>query len=72
MAQSGQQHPKADSGGKATYRLAIRVAADSVRFMVNDKPVGAVKAGAIATDGVAGLRINHNLHILTAPITISR
>lgn len=64
--------PKADSAGKATYSLAIRVAADSVRFMVNDKQVGAVKAGTIATDGIAGLRINHNLHVLTAPVSISR
>ena len=64
--------PKADSAGRATYSLAIRVAADSVRFMVNDKPVGAVKAGTVATDGVAGLRVNHNLHVLTAPVTISR
>jgi hypothetical protein len=64
--------PKADSAGKATYRLAVRVAADSVRFMVNDAQVGAVKAGSIATDGVAGVRVNHNLHVVTAPVTISR
>jgi hypothetical protein len=63
--------PKADSAGKATYRLAIRVAADSVRFLVNDGQVGAVKAGTVATDGVAGLRVNHNLHVLTAPVSIS-
>jgi hypothetical protein len=64
--------PKADSAGTATYRMAIRVGADSVRFMVNDKQVGAVKAGTIATDGVAGLRVNHNLHVLTSPVSISR
>jgi hypothetical protein len=64
--------PKADSAGKATYRLAIRVAPDSVRFLVNDKQVGAVKAGTIATDGIAGLRINHNLHVTTSPVSITR
>jgi hypothetical protein len=64
--------PKADSAGKATYRLAVRVGADSVRFIVNDAQVGAVKAGTVATDGVAGLRVNHNLHVVTAPVTISR
>ena len=63
--------PKADSAGKATYRLAVRVASDSVRFMVNDKQVAAVKAGTVPTTGVAGLRINHNLHVLTAPVSIS-
>jgi hypothetical protein len=64
--------PKADSAGKATYRLAARVGGDSVRFMVNDKQVAAVKAGSVPTAGVAGLRINHNLHVLTAPVAISR
>lgn len=63
---------KADSTGRATYRLSIRVAADSVRFMVDDKQVGAVKAGTIATNGVAGLRINHNLHVTTSPVAIAR
>lgn len=64
--------PKADSAGKATYRLAVRVSSDSVRFIVNDTPVAAVKAGSVPTTGVAGLRINHNLHVLTAPVSISR
>ncbi|MFL5562368.1 MAG: hypothetical protein ACJ79K_12920 [Gemmatimonadaceae bacterium] len=64
--------PKADSAGKARYRLAVRVATDSVRFMVNDKQVAAVKSGTVATDGVAGLRINHNLHVTTSPVAISR
>jgi hypothetical protein len=64
--------PKADSAGKATYRLAVRVAADSVRFLVNDKQVASVKAGTVPTDGVAGLRVNHNLHVLTSPVSISR
>ena len=64
--------PKADSAGKATYRLAVRVAADSVRFLVNDKQVAAVKAGAVQTAGVVGLRVNHNLHVLTAPVSISK
>jgi hypothetical protein len=63
---------KADSSGRATYRMSIRVAADSVRFMLNDKQVAAVKAGTIATNGVAGLRINHNLHVTTSPVAIAR
>lgn len=64
--------PKADSSGKATYRLAVRVDADSVHFLVNDQQVAALKAGTVATDGVAGLRINHNLHVTATPIAIAR
>jgi len=63
---------KADTAGRASNRMSIRVTADSVRFMLNDKQVAAVKAGTIATDGVAGLRINHNLHVTTAPVAIAR
>ena len=68
-------HPavgKQDSAGRATYRLTVHVAPDSVHFLIDDKLVHAVRAGAVPTDGVAGLRINHNLHVRTAPITIAR
>ncbi|NUO63108.1 MAG: hypothetical protein HOQ11_07270 [Gemmatimonadaceae bacterium] len=64
--------PRADSAGRGSYRLAVRVGADSVRFMVNDKQVGAVKAGTVATNGVAGVRVNHNLHVRTGPVRITR
>lgn len=64
--------PKADSAGKATYRLAIKSGTDSVHFLVNDKQVAALKAGTVATDGVVGLRINHNLHVRVTPPTIGR
>ena len=64
--------PKADSAGKGTYRLSIQSKPDSVRFLVNDKQVAALKAGTVATNGVVGLRNNHNLHVLTGPVNVSR
>ena len=64
--------PKADSAGKASYKLAVAVGADSVRFMVNDKAVGAAAKGSVPTDGVAGLRVNHNLHVLATPVSITK
>ncbi len=63
---------KADASGKARYTLAVRVGEDSVRFLVNGKQVGAAPKGAVPTDGVAGLRINHNLHVAATPVTISK
>ena len=68
-------HPavaKQDSAGRATYRLAVRSGTDSVRFLVGDQQVHAVRAGTVPTNGVAGLRINHNLHVRTSPIVIER
>ena len=64
--------PKQDDAGKASYRLSVQVAADSVRFMVNDSPVATVAKSAISAEGVAGLRINHNLHLTVQPVEVSK
>lgn len=65
--------PVADSAGRATYRLAIQVRPDSIRFRVNDVVAAALPNTAdVQTDGIAGLRINHNLRVRATPITITR
>jgi hypothetical protein len=64
--------PKADAGGKADYTLAIRVAADSVRFMINNAQVAALPKAGLPTDGAAGIRIGHNLHVTVQPVRITR
>jgi hypothetical protein len=62
--------PKADASGKATYALAASVAGDAVRFSVNGKQVASVAKAGLPTDGIAGLRINHNLHVRATPVSI--
>jgi hypothetical protein len=64
--------PTADAAGKATYAIGVQVAADSVHFLVNEKPVAAVVKGKLAVAGIAGVRINHNLHVMVKPLAISR
>ena len=64
--------PKEDASGKATYKLTVHVAPDTVHFMVNGKTVGAAPKSALPTDGIAGLRINHNLHVAVSPVAIER
>jgi hypothetical protein len=64
--------PKADASGKATYRLKAHVAADTVHFFVNDKLVTAVPKKDVSTDGIAGERINHNLHVRVEPVQITK
>lgn len=64
--------PKADAAGKATYVITVRVAPDSIRFAVNGKPVAAIASKGLAVDGIAGLRINHNLHVMVKPLQIGR
>ena len=68
----GKGVPKADAAGRATYKLTAHVAADTVHFLVNDSLVAAVPKTAVPTDGIAGLRVNHNLRVRTAPVQISK
>lgn len=64
--------PKQDGDGKASYRLSAQVTGDSVRFMVNDAAVATVARSAIMTDGIAGIRINHNLHLTVQPLALRK
>lgn len=62
--------PKADASGKASYALAAQVTGDAVKFVVNGKQVGSVSKAGLPTEGIAGLRINHNLHLKVSPVSI--
>jgi hypothetical protein len=64
--------PRADASGKASYELGVQVTGDSVRFLVNDREVASVPKASLPTDGVVGMRINHNLHVMVAPVEITR
>jgi len=46
--------------------------ADSVYFRVNGQPVAVLPASTTLTDGIVGLRINHNLRVTASPIVITR
>lgn len=62
--------PKQDASGKATYNLSVAVDHDSVKFIVNDKEVAALANTNLQSDGIAGIRVNHNLHVRVTPISI--
>jgi len=65
--------PEADAEGRATYRLQVQVRPDSVRFRVNDVVAAALpNTPELSTDGIVGLRINHNLRVRATPVTITR
>jgi hypothetical protein len=52
-------------GGAATNNVAVKVAADSVRFLVNDVQVGAVDAKnpMMPNAGIYGVRVNHGISV---------
>ena len=63
---------KIDDTPNATNDLAIKVAADSVRFFVNNTQVNAVPRSGMSADesGDVGLRVNHNLSVHVASFTV--
>ncbi len=64
--------PKEDESGKASYDIKVHFAPDTAHFLVNGKLVAAVPKKDVPSEGVAGLRINHNLHLDVQPVTISK
>ena len=62
--------PKQDASGKATYTLSATVTNNAILFSVNGKQVASVSKAGLPTDGIAGIRVNHNLHVRVTPISI--
>lgn len=61
--------------GSATNKLAIKVAGDVVTFMVNDKAVKTLKKSELdgaSTDGLVGMRLNHNLDLHITGFGVSK
>jgi len=64
---------KQDASGKATNTLTVDASRpDSLRLLVNGTQVAAIPGGHLgSTDGIVGLRVNHNLDVQVADFTIT-
>jgi hypothetical protein len=64
---------KQDAAGKATNTLSVDASKpDSVRLFVNGAPVAALPGSHLgSTDGVVGLRVNHNLDVHIADFAVT-
>jgi hypothetical protein len=54
---------KADAAGKMTNTLSIAVGKDKVSFLVNGTEVSSAPLDQVDANGVAGIRVNHNLNV---------
>jgi hypothetical protein len=54
---------KDPKGTKTSNTLAIRSRADGVRFLIGGKEVRKLTRAQAQPDGIAGLRVNHNLNV---------
>jgi hypothetical protein len=64
---------KQDADGKATNTLTVdATTADSVRLLVNGGEVAALPLSHLgSTDGIVGLRVNHNLDVHIADFSVT-
>lgn len=66
---------EAAAGGAATNQLSVRVTGDVVHFLVNGTEVQALtraQLGGASTDGLVGVRINHNLDLMIEGFGVTR
>jgi hypothetical protein len=52
-----------DAKGQSTNALEVRVAADTVSYVVNGTVVHTTPRSAVKTNGIAGVRVNHVLNV---------
>lgn len=62
-----------DESGRSTNALRVAVAAEGVRFFVNDEEVAELeRVSYMNTDGIFGLRVNHRLDLHVADFGVDR
>jgi len=61
-----------DATGRSTNALEVRVAGDTVSYVVNGTAVHSGPKGTLKTDGLAGVRVNHVLDVQFEGFEITR
>lgn len=64
--------PKQDAGGKGLYGIRIDVSGKTASVSVNGAPVTTISAKDAPLNGITGVRINHNLHLIVTPVSVIR
>lgn len=63
---------KADSAGKATNKIEVQAQGGKLKFTINGTDVHTMDATAAETNGIIGLRVNHNLEVHVAGFAVHR
>src|ERR1051326_6713925 len=63
---------KEPKGVKTSNTLEIRATANSVQFVIDGKPVHAMTRDTVGPDGLAGIRVNHNLNLQVSKFEIKK
>jgi len=60
---------KPDANGKSTNALEVRVGSDKIEYLVNGKSVHSMPKSGAKTDGIYGVRVNHQLEVQIEGLT---
>ncbi|HEX4565237.1 MAG TPA: family 16 glycoside hydrolase, partial [Vicinamibacterales bacterium] len=63
---------KEPKGVKTSNTLEIRATANSVQFVIDSKPVHSMTRDQVGPDGLAGIRVNHNLNVQVSKLEIKK
>lgn len=69
-AHAAVQQPGANK--QSTNVLEVRVAGDTVSYVVNNQVVHTTPRSAVKTDGLAGVRVNHMLNVHVDGFTVTK
>ena len=61
-----------DGGGRSSNTLEVRVAGDSVSYVVNGTVVHTAPKGGTSTDGIVGFRVNHQIDVAIEGFEVQR
>jgi hypothetical protein len=61
-----------DGSGKSVNALEVRVAGDTISYVVNGTVVHTTPKGTAKTDGVAGFRVNHVLDVMVEDFQVQK
>jgi len=61
-----------DASGQSVNTLEVRVAGDTVSYVVNDMVVHTTPKSAVKTDGIVGVRINHVLDVTVESFEVKK
>jgi hypothetical protein len=61
-----------DGSGRSSNTLEVRVAGDTVSYVVNGAVVHSVARKAMTTDGIVGFRVNHQLDVAVEGFELQR
>ena len=59
-----------DAAGTSTNTLEVRVAGDTISYVVNDQVVHTMPKGNVKTDGLVGARVNHMLDVTVKGVEV--